>query len=113
MANDPRVPFSEICKLLWNFNLLKIVSTTIKSMCSKILICSLHSIYNIRSMRSIVVVAGPATASHTTAPALGPRILGFDTTREAVRSAWLQAGKANGRLLADTLPDAGTGLARV
>ena len=44
MPNNPFVPFTEICKLLWDFNLLEIVSTTIKSVCGKILVCCLHCI---------------------------------------------------------------------
>ena len=44
MPANPCIPFSKICKLLRNFDLLEIVGTTIKSMCSKILVCCLHSI---------------------------------------------------------------------
>ena len=44
LFSEPLLPFSKTWNVLWNFNLLEIVSTTIKSMCSKILVCCLHSI---------------------------------------------------------------------
>ena len=47
MANDPFIPFSKISKLLRNFNLLKVMSTTIKSMCWEILVCCLLSILSL------------------------------------------------------------------
>ena len=47
MAHNPFIPLAEISKLLRNFNLLKVMSTTIKSMCWEILICCLLSILSL------------------------------------------------------------------
>ena len=47
MTNNPIIPFSEISKLLRDFNLLKIMSTAVKSMRREILVCCLLGVLSL------------------------------------------------------------------